>query len=437
MRCRGAVVEAVAESRDVMVGRYGMPCKRSHGMVDVDACLEGTLDERMSGLDGWRCVDCGEGLDSEVLRSWAASRSRPNQVAERQSDNSVSLYSIEWRCGCKSLVHGAKEQDMQVMNVQMRLAYGAMAVGLMMMIGGCGQWAGAPISADGGYEYRQRGTHGTALVGDDRAGRIVALEQELREALAVEQQHNASLRLQSGRVGDLERQLAAREQELGVLRDTVSGNPHEIARLTGQLTQGKIALDERARVQREETSVEIAASDRNHEIAALQPLPEPQDGRLAKAEEELVASMQPEIVKGLVIVQQLGDHLAITLSSRLLFESGKDTVNMAGADVLKRIGTVLKDFPEKSVQVDGHTDNVAIRGALLKKFPNNQALSKSRAVNVLGILRQGGVAEARSESTGYADTKPIASNDTEAGRQKNRRVEIVVSQLRVQPLNAF
>lgn len=107
----------------------------------------------------------------------------------------------------------------------------------------------------------------------------------------------------------------------------------------------------------------------------------------------------------------------------MLFESGKDTVNAAGANVLKRIGTVLKDFPAKSVQVDGHTDNVAIRGALLKKFPNNQALSKSRAVNVLGILRQGGVAEARLESTGYADTKPVASNDTEAGRQKNRRVE--------------
>jgi len=325
------------------------------------------------------------------------------------------------------------------MDVQIRLAYGAVAVGLMM-IGGCGQWAGVPISADGGYEYREGGKPETALVGDDRAGRIVALEQErqqLREAFAVEQQNNASLRLQSGRVSDLEQQLAAREQELGVLRDTVSGNFQEIARLTGQLTQVQVALDERARAQREAVSVEMLDSDRNHEVVTVQSLPEPQDGRLAKAEENLVASMQPEIVKGDVIVQQLGDHLAITLSSRMLFESGKDTVNAAGASVLKRIGTVLKDFPEKSVQVDGHTDNVAIRGVLLKKFPNNQALSKSRAVNVLGILRQGGVAEARLESTGYADTKPVASNDTEAGRQKNRRVEIVVSQLRGQLLNAF
>lgn len=69
------------------------------------------------------------------------------------------------------------------MNVQIRLAYGAMAVSLVM-VGGCGQWAEAPISADGGYEYRERGMHGTALVGDDRAGRIVALEQE-RQQLGV------------------------------------------------------------------------------------------------------------------------------------------------------------------------------------------------------------------------------------------------------------
>jgi chemotaxis protein MotB len=53
------------------------------------------------------------------------------------------------------------------------------------------------------------------------------------------------------------------------------------------------------------------------------------------------------------------------------------------------------------------------------------------------ILEQGGVPSKRLESTGYADTKPVASNDSEAGRQKNRRVEIVVSQLRDQSFKSF
>lgn len=150
-------------------------------------------------------------------------------------------------------------------------------------------------------------------------------------------------------------------------------------------------------------------------------------GSLAKAERDLLTSLQPEIAKGHVTVQQSGDQLTINLSSHALFESGRDTVKPAGVDILKRIGAVLKDFPEKQVQVDGHTDNLAIRGALLKKFPNNQALSKSRAVNAMQILGQGGVSSTKLDSIGYGDTKPVASNDSEAGRQKNRRVEILVS----------
>lgn len=324
------------------------------------------------------------------------------------------------------------------MVMQIRLAYGAMAVSLIMA-GGCGQSAGVSIRADGGNEYRDRGLT-TPLVGDDRANRIVALEQErqkLGEELVVEQQANARLRLQSGRVGDPESQLATREQELVVLRSTAADDSQEIARLTGQLKQERVAVDGVVRVRRKAVSVTMQVSDRSYEGAQLRSLPDPQDGRLAKTEEDLVASLQSEIVKGHVMVQQIGDQLAITLSSRMHFESGKDTVNAAGVNVLKRIGLVLKDFPEQQVQVDGHTDNAAIRGALLKKFPNNQALSKSRAVNVMHLLRQEGVAAARLESTGYADTKPVATNESEAGRQKNRRVEIVVSQPRAQSFNAF
>lgn len=68
-----------------------MRCKRCHGMVVVDAFLDGSLDERMSGLGGWRCINCGEWLDIGVLRNRAASRSRRSQIAARQADNAISL----------------------------------------------------------------------------------------------------------------------------------------------------------------------------------------------------------------------------------------------------------------------------------------------------------------------------------------------------------
>jgi chemotaxis protein MotB len=89
------------------------------------------------------------------------------------------------------------------------------------------------------------------------------------------------------------------------------------------------------------------------------------------------------------------------------------------------------------VQVGGHTDNVAIRGVLLKKFPNNQALFTSRAVNAMRIFEQGGASSTKLESAGSADTKPVASNDSEVGRLKNRRVEIVVAQLRSHSYSSF
>lgn len=96
MLCRtGGVWNRLPELRDVTLGRCEMRCKRCHGMVVVDAFLDGSLDERMSGLGGWRCINCGEWLDIVVLRSRASSRSRRNQVAERQADNAVSLCRTE------------------------------------------------------------------------------------------------------------------------------------------------------------------------------------------------------------------------------------------------------------------------------------------------------------------------------------------------------
>ena len=165
-------------------------------------------------------------------------------------------------------------------------------------------------------------------------------------------------------------------------------------------------------------------------MARLQALLDQPKPSLVKAERSLLTLLQPEIQAGLVTVQQAGDQLTINLASSMLFDSGADAVKAVGANLLKRVGGVLKEFPNAQVHVDGHTDNVAITGALMKKFQNNQALSQSRAVNAMRLLEQGGVASAQLTSTGYADSRPVASNASESGRHKNRRVEIVVSQTR-------
>jgi chemotaxis protein MotB len=92
---------------------------------------------------------------------------------------------------------------------------------------------------------------------------------------------------------------------------------------------------------------------------------------------------------------------------------------------LKRVGTVLKDFPEKQVHVAGYTDNVAIKSALKKKYPTHKELSDARAQSAEQALREGGLTSNLS-SAGHGETDPVASNKTADGRAKNRRVEVVV-----------
>lgn len=123
-------------------------------------------------------------------------------------------------------------------------------------------------------------------------------------------------------------------------------------------------------------------------------------------------------------VNQAGDALTINLASSLLFDSGQDQLKAGGADALKRVGNVLKDFPEKAVHVAGYTDNVAIKGALAKNFPpikNSRMLGQTGAAQA---LRDGGVGSLTA--AGHGDSDPVASNNTPAGRAKNRRVEVIV-----------
>jgi chemotaxis protein MotB len=182
--------------------------------------------------------------------------------------------------------------------------------------------------------------------------------------------------------------------------------------------------------ERQRLADELAAAQRqngvlNTRVTDLEGQSNQSKGSLAKAEKDLLKALQPEISKGTVSVNQSGDALTINLASSLLFDSGQDQLKAGGTDALKRVGVVLKDFPDKQVHVAGYTDNVAIAGALQKKFPSNKELSDARAYSAARALRDGGVSTNLS-AAGHGDSNPIASNNTPDGRAKNRRVEVIV-----------
>lgn len=151
------------------------------------------------------------------------------------------------------------------------------------------------------------------------------------------------------------------------------------------------------------------------------------EGRVIRNYDELVAVLQPEIAKGRMTVQRKGKQWIISLADDLLFESGEARLKPAGIEILKLLGEVLHSVPDRAVKVGGHTDNIPIGGKLTRQFRTNLDLSRARATNARRALEAGGVSADRLSAVGYAETRPIASNTTDSGRQKNRRVEVVVS----------
>ena len=112
------------------------------------------------------------------------------------------------------------------------------------------------------------------------------------------------------------------------------------------------------------------------------------------------------------------NSLLITLDSGILFDVDKYDIRPEAAEVLKNLAVVLKEADIKAFEIDGHTDSDA-------SDEHNQVLSENRANSVKNFLAAQGLT-AEISTNGYGESRPIATNDTPEGKQKNRRVEIII-----------
>jgi chemotaxis protein MotB len=120
----------------------------------------------------------------------------------------------------------------------------------------------------------------------------------------------------------------------------------------------------------------------------------------------------------------------VDMIDEILFDSGEATLKPAGIEVLRRVGAVLKKVEDKLVVVQGHTDNVPIIGRLAERFPTNWELSAARAVNVTRFLQdEVEIDPERLSASAFSEFQPRADNATDEGRQKNRRIEILLAPL--------
>lgn len=228
----------------------------------------------------------------------------------------------------------------------------------------------------------------------------------LKEAVSQAEARNREL---TGRVQSLERQLQILTSERDRLQARVGILEGEASDLT-QKYQGAAQQAETLRKETEQKEQELA--------------------RLKSTYNQLVADLKKEIEAGEIKVTQFKDLLTVNLVEKILFDSGRAEIKPRGLEILKKVGDILKNATDKQIRIEGHTDNVPIGPALAAKFPTNWELSTARATVVARYFQeQVGIPPQQLAPTGFAEYRPVASNDTPEGRAQNRRIEIILAPL--------
>lgn len=140
--------------------------------------------------------------------------------------------------------------------------------------------------------------------------------------------------------------------------------------------------------------------------------------------DDLGSALSEEIASENALIEMEDRGIVVTLLDKVLFSSGKADIKPAGKEALSKVASVLVDVPNE-ISVEGHTDNEPIKRSRYL-FKSNWELSSARATTVLYFLEEQGIYPERMSATGYGEYRPVAENDTKEGRQRNRRVEIVI-----------
>jgi outer membrane protein OmpA-like peptidoglycan-associated protein len=193
-----------------------------------------------------------------------------------------------------------------------------------------------------------------------------------------------------------------------------------------------------AQAQSQRDAILMAAREREAQIARDQAANSQAQAEIAKAQARSSdADAQAANAQAQAAQQQLADlqakqtdrGMVLTLGSNLLFDTGSDVLKPGADDSLNRVAAFLSQHPSIDVRVEGHTDSIG-------SDSYNDALSERRASAVAHALESRGVDTARVQPVGRGKELPIATNETGAGRQQNRRVEIIFSDMKGQFVSA-
>lgn len=211
----------------------------------------------------------------------------------------------------------------------------------------------------------------------------------------------------------LARALAAAVLLAGPLACVTSGTYEILVQERDALANEKAGLEESLQMlMMSKEKLEAELSTRQEEVSELR-----------GTYEGLVSDLQSELASGAVQIEQLRDGIRVNVSDEILFPSGSAVLNDDGSEILRKVAGQLGQSPHR-VEVEGHTDNVPISGGLARRYPTNWELAGARAASVVRLFESAGIDGSRMRAVSLSQFNPVAANDSEDGRARNRRIEI-------------
>ena len=228
---------------------------------------------------------------------------------------------------------------------------------------------------------------------------------------------------------DYRRERALNQELNSLYEQVVKQNKELLTNATSTSQRLSMDLDEKRRElerkQAEANALGKTLEEREARVRELEGLIAAKDSAMNSLKRKMTEALVGFEKSDLTVETRADGNVYVSLSEKLLFKSGSTAVDPKGVDAIKKVAEVLAKNPDIAIRVEGHTDNVPLKGS--GDMKDNWDLSVLRATNVAKIIQNNGVPATRIIASGRGESMPVADNSTTEGKARNRRTEIILS----------
>jgi chemotaxis protein MotB len=220
-------------------------------------------------------------------------------------------------------------------------------------------------------------------------------------------------------VAELEKRNRGLEDKGKSLEAALEAEQDKVKDLNGRID--RLSAD-MAAVTKDKSRLQASVTDMTTALAELEKRRAEAEARVQEFK-KLLDRFKKLIESGKLKVKIVEGRMVVELATDILFASGSANLSKDGKAAITEVSGLLASIPGRDFQVAGHTDNVPIATA---QYPSNWELAGARAITVVRTMVAAGMPPERISASSFADTKPVASNDSNETRAQNRRIEIMV-----------